>query len=145
HPELLASIPPEVRASPAAYSKAQEDLGMKWIWEKPGAFLRLLPKKFANAWLPGYQASEVISRSKLSAAVQAVSLAVLLLGAIAGRMLVKPAHRDGILLSVLATYTVMSLAFYGNPRIGVICAPVLIVYATAGVAQLLGAVGTRAT
>lgn len=137
HPELLASIPPEARRSAAAYSKAEQHLGVKWIRENPGAFLGLLPKKFANAWIPGFQTSETTTRSKLAAVVLAVSLALLLLGAIVGRVLVKPARRDGILLSVLATYTIMSLAFYGNPRIGLFCAPVLIVYAAAWVARML--------
>jgi 4-amino-4-deoxy-L-arabinose transferase-like glycosyltransferase len=138
HPELLASIPPEAcRSSEVACNNALQQLGVKWIRENPGAFLSLLPKKFGNAWLPGFQSSQIVARSKLAAVVLAVSLALLLLAAIAGRVLVKPVRRDGILLSVLATYTVMSLAFYGNPRIGLFCAPVLIVYAAAGVARSL--------
>jgi 4-amino-4-deoxy-L-arabinose transferase-like glycosyltransferase len=143
HPELLASIPPEVRRSPAAYSKAQQQLGWKWIRENPQAFLSLLPKKFANAWIPGLQSSETTSQSQLAMVVLVMSSALLLLFAIAGRILVKPARRDGILLSVLVTYTVMSLVFYGNPRIGLFCAPILIVYAGALVAQILGAVQAR--
>jgi len=143
HPELLASIPSEVRSSPVAYSKAQQGLGLKWIRENPGAFLNLLPKKFANAWIPGLQSSETIAQSKVAAVVLVTSYALLLLCAIAGRILVKPARRDGILLSVLATYTVMSLVFYGNPRIGLFCAPILVVYAAALVAQILGAAGAR--
>ena len=145
HPELLASIPLEARRSPTAYSKIQQQLAVKWIRENPGAFLSLLPKKFGNAWIPGFQTSEMTSHSKVAALVLAVCSAMLLLSAIAGRLSVRPAQRDGILLSVLVTYTVMSLVFYGNPRIGLFCAPVLIVYAAAWVAQLLGADGTRAT
>ena len=137
HPELLASIPPETRLSAAAFSKAQQNLGVKWIRENPGAFLRLLPKKFGNAWIPGFQTSETTSRSKLADVVLAVSLALVLLGAIAGRVLVRPARRDGILLSVLVTYTVMSLVFFGGPRYNLICAPVLIVYAAAWAAKKL--------
>jgi hypothetical protein len=128
YPEMLASIPREVRRSPVAYSKAQQNLGVQWIKQHPGAFLKLLPKKFANAWIPGLQTSET-TKSKLAAGILAVSLGLLLVGAIAGRVLVRPEVRDGMLLSVLAVYTAMSLVFYGNPRIGLFCAPVLIVYA----------------
>jgi 4-amino-4-deoxy-L-arabinose transferase-like glycosyltransferase len=138
HQELLASIPPEVRRSPVAYNKAERQLGVKWIRENPGKFLGLLPKKLGNAWIPGFQTSETTSRSKVAAVVLEVSLGLLILCAIAGRILERPAQRDGVLWSVLATYTVMSLAFYGNPRIGLFCAPVLIVYAAAFVARLLG-------
>ena len=130
HPELLQSIPPEVRRSPAAYSKAQQALGIKWIREHPGAFLHLLPKKFANAWIPGMQTSETTTASPTASLVLMVVFGPLILAAIAGRILVRPAQRDGLLLAVLATYTVMSLVFYGNPRIGLFCAPVLIVYAS---------------
>jgi len=137
HPELLQSIPPEVRRSPAAFSKAQQKLGVTWIKQHPSDFLRLLPKKFGNAWVPGFQTSEATSRSKLAALLLPLSLGLLLLGAVAGRILVKPASRDGILLAVLATYTVMSLAFYGNPRIGLFCSPVLIIYCSAAVSWLL--------
>jgi 4-amino-4-deoxy-L-arabinose transferase-like glycosyltransferase len=143
HPELLASIPPEVRQSAAAYSKAQQELGLKWIRENPGAFLSLLPKKFTNAWIPGLQSSETTSQSTLAAVVLVMSYALLLVFAIAGRILVKPARRDGILLSVLVTYTVMSLVFYGNPRIGLFCAPILVVYTAGLVAQILGAAEAR--
>ena len=143
HPELLSSIPPEVRASPAAFSKAQQHLGVVWIKEHPGDFLALLPKKFGNAWVPGFQTSETTSRSRVAALLLPVCLGLLLLGAIAGRALFKPAARDGILLCVLATYTVMSLAFYGNPRIGLFCAPVLIVYAAASAAWLLERYGSH--
>ena len=138
HPELVQSIPPEVRHSPSAYSKAQQSLGVRWIRENPAAFLSLLPKKFANAWIPGFQTSETTSRSRVAKVVLALTAGLLLLGAIVGRLLIEPAQRDGILLAVLVTYTVMSLAFYGNPRIGLFCAPVLIVYAAACVAKLLG-------
>jgi 4-amino-4-deoxy-L-arabinose transferase-like glycosyltransferase len=139
HPELLASIPPDVRRSPVAYSKAQQALGFKWIRENPQAFLSLLPKKFANAWIPGLQSSETTSQSKLATIVLVMSYALLLLCAIAGRILVRPARRDGILLSVLVSYTVMSLVFYGNPRIGLFCAPILVVYTAGLLAQILGA------
>ena len=137
HQELLASIPPEVRRSPVAYSKAEQSLGRKWIRENPGAFLRLLPRKLANAWIPGLQSSETTSRSRVASLVLPISLGLLMLSALAGRLLVKPDGRDGILLSVLAVYTGMSLVFYGNPRIGLFCAPVLLVYAAAGATWLL--------
>lgn len=137
HPELLATIPPSIRISPSAYSKAQRDLGLKWIYENPAAFAHLLPRKFANAWLPGFQNSETTSRSGLAAAVLAMAYAALLIGAIAGRLIFRPVQRDGVLLIVLATYMVMSLTFYGNPRIGLFCAPVLIVYAAACLAHIL--------
>jgi 4-amino-4-deoxy-L-arabinose transferase-like glycosyltransferase len=143
HPELLASIPSDVRRSPAAYSKAQQQLGLKWIRENPRAFLNLLPKKFANAWIPGLQISMTTSGSKLAAAVLAISYALLLLCAIAGRVLVKPKRRDGILLSVLVIYTVMSLVFFGGPRYGLLCAPILVVYAAALVTKILGAAEAR--
>jgi hypothetical protein len=133
HPELLISIPAQVRRSTTAYSRAQQQLGFKWIEENPWAFAALLPKKFANAWIPGFQKSETTSRSKLAAFAQGASLGLIIFGFVAGRLLVKPATRDGILLSVLAAYTIMSLIFYGNPRIGLICAPILIVYSAASV------------
>jgi 4-amino-4-deoxy-L-arabinose transferase-like glycosyltransferase len=139
HPELLASIPSEVHHSPAAYSKAQQHLALKWIRENPRAFLSLLLKKFANAWIPGLQSSETTSQSNLAAVVLTISYALLLICAIAGRVLMKPARRDGILLSVLVTYTVMSLVFFGGPRYGLVCAPILIVYAAALVARIFGA------
>jgi hypothetical protein len=144
HPELLASIPPEVRRSPVAYSKAEQKLAVQWIRQNPSTFLRLLPKKFANAWIPGFQSSETTDRSKVAAGLLAVSLGLLLAGAIAGRIVVRPACRDGILLSVPAVYTAMSLAFYGNPRIGLFCAPVLVVYAAGFVAWLAGAIARHA-
>jgi 4-amino-4-deoxy-L-arabinose transferase-like glycosyltransferase len=137
HPELLASIPPEVRRVPAAYGNAERQLGVKWIRENPGKFLSLLPKKLGNAWVPGFQSSETTSRSRVAAAVLAISLGLLLLTALLGRLRDKPLQRDGILLSVLAVYTVMSLAFYGNPRIGLFCAPILIVYSAAFVDRFL--------
>jgi 4-amino-4-deoxy-L-arabinose transferase-like glycosyltransferase len=145
HPELLASIPPAVRRSPSAFSKAQQQLGVKWIRQNPAAFLRLLPRKFANAWLPGFQSSETTTHSKLAAVLLAFSSGVVLIGAIAGRLLFKPAERDGLLLAVLATYTVMSLAFYGNPRIGLFCSPILIVYASASVRRLFDNLSQRAS
>ena len=138
HPDLIASIPPSVAQSAQAYSKAQFQLGLQWIRREPGAFLRLLPKKLANAWVPGLQVSETTSGSKLALFVFNLSSGLLLLGAIGGRLLVRPARRDGILLAVPATYTLMSLAFYGNPRIGLFCSPVLIVYGASIVARVLG-------
>jgi hypothetical protein len=136
HQEYLSSIPPEVRKHASAYSKAQFQLGFAWIRENPGAFLRLLPKKFGNAWVPGFQSSETTSSSKLAFVVLIFVTAPLLLGAIAGRWFNKPEERDGLLLAVLATYTVMSLAFYGNPRIGLFCSPILIVYAASWARRL---------
>jgi hypothetical protein len=129
HQEYLRSVPNEVRSSPAAYSRAQFQLGMQWIRENPGGFLRLLPKKFGNAWGPGFQSSQTTSGSRMASVVLMLATGFLLVGAIAGRALV-PVQRDGILLAVLVTYTVMSLAFYGNPRIGLFCSPILIVYAS---------------
>lgn len=140
HQEYLRSIPPEVRQHPSAYSKAQFQLGFAWIRENPGAFLRLLPKKFGNAWIPGFQSSETTSSSKLAFLVLILVNAPLLLAAIAGRWLNQPKERDGLLLAVLVTYTVMSLAFYGNPRIGLFCSPILIVYAASWARRLDGQV-----
>lgn len=101
---------------------------MQWIRENPGRFLRLLPRKFGNAWIPGLQKSETTSRSRIATLVFAVSSGLLIVAAIAGRVMVRPAQRDGILMAVLVTYTLMSLVFYGNPRIGLFCAPILIIY-----------------
>jgi 4-amino-4-deoxy-L-arabinose transferase-like glycosyltransferase len=130
HQEYLRSIPPEVRKKASAYSKAQFKLGFDWIRENPGAFLLLLPKKFGNAWVPGFQSSETTTSSKLAGLILIAVTAPLLLAAIAGRIKNQPSERDGLLLAVLATYTVMSLAFYGNPRIGLFCSPILIIYAS---------------
>ena len=131
HPELLASVPEDIRESPALFDKAQRTLALTWMRDHPTAFLSLLPKKFANAWIPGLQRSETTERSPLAAAVLVIVSAILILAAVLGRALVRPAARDGILLGVLATYTAMSLIFYGNPRIGLFCAPILIVYGSA--------------
>ena len=117
-------------------------LGLRWIREHTGDFLWLLPKKLGNAWgIPGFQKSETTSGSRMASLVFVVSAGLLLAGAIAGRLLVKPLQRDGILLAVLGTYTLMSLAFYGNPRIGLFCAPILLVYASAGLARIGGVNG----
>jgi len=129
HQEYLATIAPEVRKKATAYSKAQFQLGFQWIRQNPGAFLRLLPKKFGNAWVPGFQSSETTRSSKLASLVLIAVNLPLLLAALAGRVLNRPRARDGLLLAVLATYTLLSLAFYGNPRIGLFCSPILIVYA----------------
>jgi 4-amino-4-deoxy-L-arabinose transferase-like glycosyltransferase len=137
HPELIASIPQSVRASSTAFGRAEYKLGLDWIRQNPGDFLRLLPKKFAAAWIPGLQKSETTSASRLASLVFILSSALLLISAIAGRLLHAPAERDGPLLAVLATYTLMSLAFYGYPRIGLFCAPVLIVFAATWLAALL--------
>jgi 4-amino-4-deoxy-L-arabinose transferase-like glycosyltransferase len=128
HPELLRDIAPEERASATGFSRAQYRLGFRWIQEHPGNFVRLLPMKLANAWLPGFQTAEVGSNSRVAFVLQALSLGFVLVGAIAGRLLIRPRQRDGILLIVLGAYTFMSMVFYGNPRIGLFCAPVLIVY-----------------
>jgi 4-amino-4-deoxy-L-arabinose transferase-like glycosyltransferase len=132
HPEFLREVPPEVRASPTAYSRAQYALGFRWIRDNPIDWLKLLPRKLANAWLPGFQRAEVTSGSTLAFAAQALSLGFILVTGIAGRLICRPRQRDGVLLAVLGTYTVMSLVFYGNPRIGLFCAPILIVYSSAG-------------
>jgi 4-amino-4-deoxy-L-arabinose transferase-like glycosyltransferase len=136
HPELLQDIPPSVRASATAYSRAQYRLGLRWIQENPEDFVRLLPKKLANAWLPGFQRSELISGSRSAFALQALSLGFILLAGMAGRVFLRPRQRDGLLLAVLGTYTFMSLVFYGNPRIGAFCTPILIIYASALLASL---------
>jgi 4-amino-4-deoxy-L-arabinose transferase-like glycosyltransferase len=138
HPELLRSIPESVRRSAPAYSRAQFQLGLGWIRENPKAFLQLLPRKLGNAWVPGLQKSETTSGSRVALLVFILSAGPLLAAAIAGRALVRPAQRDGILLAVPITYTLMSLAFYGNPRIGLFCAPVLIVYASSMLGRVLG-------
>jgi hypothetical protein len=130
HQELLSTIPPSVRKSPQAYSKAQNQLAIAWIRENPKAFIALLPKKFANAWLPGFQKSQTTSDSRLVAALLATTFGLLLVAAVVGRMKIKPAFGDGTLVAILVTYTALSLVFYGNPRIGVYCAPVLIIYAS---------------
>ena len=137
HQELLKSIPPEVRKSAQAYSKAQNHLATQWIRENPGKFLGLMPRKFANAWVPGFQKSVTTSSSRGSAALLALSFGAIIAFAIMGRIKVRPRVRDGILLAVPATYTILSLIFYGNPRIGLFCAPVLIVYASGWLASLL--------
>jgi len=136
HPELLREISPDVRRSNTTYSRAQYRLGFGWIQRNPRDFLRLLPKKLANAWIPGFQRAEFTSSSRVAFIVQACSLGFVLVGAIAGRLLVRPRQRDCLLLAVLGTYTVMSLVFYGNPRIGLFCAPILIVYAAALIGHL---------
>jgi dolichyl-phosphate-mannose-protein mannosyltransferase len=135
HQEYLASIPPEVRKKATAYSKAQFHLGFEWIRENPGAFLRLLPKKLGNAWIPGLQSSETTRSSKLASLVLIVFNLPLLLAALVGRLKNPPKARDGLLLAVLATYTLLSLAFYGNPRIGLFCSPILIVFASSWVTR----------
>lgn len=135
HPELLRSVPADVRRSASAYSKAQYALGFQWIRNNPGTFVALLPKKFANAWIPGLQSSVTTSGSHTSAFVLFLSFGALLVGAVAGRLTFRPTQRDGILLAVPLTYTFMSLVFYGNPRIGLFCAPILIVYASPLVAR----------
>lgn len=43
---------------------------------------------------------------------------------------------DGLLPAVLIVYTIMSLVFYGNPRIGVFCVPVCAVYAAGLLAKI---------
>jgi 4-amino-4-deoxy-L-arabinose transferase-like glycosyltransferase len=137
HQDLLASIPPEVRKDRVLYSKAQFQLGVDWIKRNPGAFVALLPKKFGNAWIPGFQSSETTSSSRVAALVLILVNVPLLLAALAGRLTQRPLRRDGLLFAVLATYTLMSLAFYGNPRIGLFVSPLLIVYASALVGRLL--------
>jgi 4-amino-4-deoxy-L-arabinose transferase-like glycosyltransferase len=137
HPELLKSVPASVRTSATAYSQAQFRLGLQWIRANPGPFLRLLPRKFGNAWIPGFHQSETTSGSRVASLVFSLSAGILLVGAITGRVMVRPAQRDGILLAVLVTYTLMSLVFYGNPRIGLFCAPILIVYASSWFARRL--------
>jgi 4-amino-4-deoxy-L-arabinose transferase-like glycosyltransferase len=137
HQELLASIPPEVRKDRVLYNKAQFQLGVEWVKQNPGAFVGLLPKKFGNAWIPGFQSSETTSSSKFAALVLILVNVPLLLAALAGRVTQRPLRRDGLLLAVLATYTLMSLAFYGNPRIGLFVSPLLIVYASSLVGRLL--------
>jgi 4-amino-4-deoxy-L-arabinose transferase-like glycosyltransferase len=136
HPELLKSVPASVRSSATAYSKAQFRLGMQWIHEDPWGFVRLLPRKLGNAWIPGFQKSETTSGSRMASLTFALSSGVLIVSAIAGRVRVRPAQRDGMFLAVLVTYTAMSLVFYGNPRIGLFCAPILIVYASSLLASL---------
>jgi 4-amino-4-deoxy-L-arabinose transferase-like glycosyltransferase len=136
HPQLLREVLPEERRSNAAYSRAQYRLGLQWIQRNPKDFLRLIPKKLANAWIPGLQRAEVTSTSRAASVAQAFSLGLILVAGVAGRVLLRPRQRDGILLAVLGTYTVMSLVFYGNPRIGLFCAPILIVYAAALVGRL---------
>jgi hypothetical protein len=130
HPELLKSVRPDEWGTEAAFSSAQFRLGRQWIRENPGSFMRLLPRKLANAWIPGFQKSETTSASRLASLVFGLLAGVLIVGAMAGRVTVRPAQRDGILLSVLVTYTLMSLVFYGNPRIGLFCVPILIIYAS---------------
>jgi hypothetical protein len=130
HPELLEPIPTSVRASAPVFSRAMSSVGVRWIRDNPQAFLRLLPRKLANAWIPGLQKSMTTSKSRLASLVFPLSSGLLLTGAIVGRLKVQPAQRDGILMAVLVTYTLMSLVFYGNPRIGLCCAPILIVYAS---------------
>lgn len=138
HPDLLREIPVEGRASNVAYSRAQYRLGFRWIQDNPMDFLRLLPKKLANAWVPGVQRAETLSSSRTALVTQTLSLGCILLGAISGRLLVTPRQRDGLLLAVLGTYTVMSLFFYGNPRIGLFCTPILIIYTSALLARVAG-------
>jgi 4-amino-4-deoxy-L-arabinose transferase-like glycosyltransferase len=140
HPELLAAIPESERRSASSYNRAQFRLGVQWIREHPRDFLTLLPKKFGNAWVPGFQSSQTTGGSSIAFLVFNVSTGLVLVGAIIGRSLARPVQRDGILLAIPITYTVMSLAFYGNPRVGLFCAPILIIYSSA-----LGAVvGRRA-
>jgi hypothetical protein len=131
YPELLASIPSEVRLSPRRFDKAQRELALAWIRQNPSTFVRLLPKKFGNAWIPGFQHSELMERSRLASLVLILASGIVTLAALLGRLLVKPGARDGLLLAVLGTYTALSLLIYGNPRIGLFCAPTLIVYSAA--------------
>ena len=137
HPELLESISKDVRDSATEFNRAQFRLGINWIRENPKSFLQLLPLKFANAWLPGFQKSETVSKSRLATIVFALSWGVIVVGGIIGRFINPPSQRDGILIEVLVTYTLMSLVFYGNPRIGLFCSPVLIIY----ISSMFGALG----
>jgi 4-amino-4-deoxy-L-arabinose transferase-like glycosyltransferase len=136
HPELLESIPHDVRKSPPAYSKAQSQLATRWILENPDKFIALLPKKFANAWIPGFQKSVTTSTSTLAAILLPLSYGLIILMGLIGRSLVRPRLRDGILLAVLITYTLLSLIIYGNPRIGLFCAPVLIIYSACCITRI---------
>jgi 4-amino-4-deoxy-L-arabinose transferase-like glycosyltransferase len=137
HPELVQDIPAADRDWSTRYSRAQYRLGFRWIREHPRDFLlRLLPRKLLNAWIPGLQRSEVLSASRLASAVLLLSHGLVLLAAVIGRWRVRPRLDDGPLLGVLIVYTVMSLIFYGNPRIGLFCAPVLIVYAASWASSL---------
>lgn len=138
HPELVASLPPQTEMSEAAYSRALTSLGVRWIRDNPGDFLALLPRKLANAWVPGMQRSGVTDESSRAALVLTLSYGALSLLALAGVLTARrPRAPDGLMLGVLVVYTVVSLAFYGNPRLGLVCAPILIVYGAAFVARHL--------
>lgn len=137
HPELLNSIPADVKKSPQAYSKAQNALAVQWIRNNPGRFVGLLPRKFANAWIPGFQKSVTTSSSRAAAVILPLAFGFVLVLAILGRIRTRPSAPDGVLLAIPVAYTVMSLLFYGNPRIGLFCAPVLIIYASACLSEWL--------
>jgi hypothetical protein len=86
--------------------------------------------------VPGFGSSKTTRDSKGAFLLFTLATGFLLVGAIAGRSLVRPAQRDGLLLAILVTYTCMSLAFYGNPRIGLFCAPILIIYTSSMIRRL---------
>lgn len=136
HPELLRELEPEARTSESSYNRGLWKLGFRWIREHPGEFLGLLPYKLANAWVPGMQSSKLVSSNRVASLALMLSFGSLLVLGFLGILFARPAARDGLLLGVLGIYTFMSLVFYGNPRIGLFCAPVLIVYAA-------GLLGTR--
>ena len=131
HPELLEDLPPGAHDPGPAYSRALHGLGLKWIRENPTGFLALLPRKIANAWVPGMQISTVTSQNQSLAIVNGMSFGFVAVVGLLGVFWARPRQlRDGLLRAVLIVYTLMSLVYYGNPRLGIHCVPILIVYSS---------------
>jgi 4-amino-4-deoxy-L-arabinose transferase-like glycosyltransferase len=113
------------------------DLALIWIRENPGQFAILCLKKLNNAFglFPRARVLELDSRARWAHLLTYGFVALFaLVGLIASRRCWRSCS---LLYLVLLSYGMMVVAFYGTPRFTLLVVPVLIIFASHGMATLL--------
>ena len=130
----------EIDAQPSEYlhDKKEFALGMEWVKSHPSQFLKIAPFKIVRFWLPfiGYASFKVYPIANIL--LTAPFLVLILLGL--GRTLLSASRRSQFLAChlVMLVNLVMTVVFWGDGRFRDANAPVLMIYAVAGGAWVLG-------
>ena len=104
-------------------------LALLWIRENPGEFVKLLGKKFQNAFGLRPRAA-LLEGDPRSRWVHVISYGSLLPFMILGLVLsLRQWRRSMILYLAVASYGVTVLVYYGTPRFTVIVVPYLLIFA----------------
>jgi 4-amino-4-deoxy-L-arabinose transferase-like glycosyltransferase len=128
---------------PMVRDHADRDLALTWVHEHPGAFVRLVGQKLWNAFGP-LPRTALFTRDAVAARVQAIAYGIVLPLVVAGLWQSRRRWREAMpLYLVLASYTAMTVVFYGTPRFTLLVMPFMLAFAGLALAGAAARSGLR--